>query len=33
MKNDYDVKFKIMILGYILFGFVSVWIKTNHSSV
>lgn len=30
MKNDYDVKLQIMILGYILSGFVSVWIKTNH---
>lgn len=27
MNNDYDVNFQIMILGYILSGFVSVWIK------
>lgn len=30
MKNDYDLNFKIMILGYILSG--SVRIKMNHSS-
>lgn len=33
IKNDYDVKFQIMILGCILFGFVLVWIKINYSFV